>query len=315
MRKTKYFDMKKLTTIFLCVYTINTYCENCIYFKAKFDNLISLSGINKFDYNMICSEDVKYASYSTINGHKTFNINKSFFSSYPEIVFHIILAHELGHYVYNHNNETTPDEEIQADIYCGKIMAKIGYRDIDNVLEVFQTLPADESKHYATREKRKNAVKLGWESVIEKEALPIVNFNPVIIWKFDKGLLNVRIDGNLYTSDTFYNHLIYFDSISKSTIQLIRNHQNRSSGIGRLVSNRTLITYRRTWKGYNIYENGIELEKIKCTENRATINQDGDIICNCKNKITNKYVNYKLKYFDIAPKKYAMPAYQIEDEK
>jgi hypothetical protein len=95
-----------------------------------------------------------------------------------------VLAHEMGHHYYNHvvsSGGSTPPKEIEADVFSGFVMAKLG-ATLDQSLAAMQAIAADRASvsHPAKRD-RLNAITKGWNSAGNNETAtnPTSPSNPI----------------------------------------------------------------------------------------------------------------------------------------
>jgi hypothetical protein len=90
-----------------------------------------------------------------------------------------ILAHEVGHIINNHfvdsDHASTPELELAADKFAGKILAKMG-ADLEPTLSAFKSkyMQSADGDSYPSTEKRIQAVKEGWEAEISDPTPPNV---------------------------------------------------------------------------------------------------------------------------------------------
>jgi hypothetical protein len=77
-----------------------------------------------------------------------------------------VLAHEMGHHIYNHlltgTGGSTPDKELQADYFSGYVMAKLGASLNDATIAMRKISPVNASATHPGQAARVAAIQSGW---------------------------------------------------------------------------------------------------------------------------------------------------------
>jgi hypothetical protein len=282
----------------------------CNKYKSLFNDIIAKASISKNKVALICITDINVEDFTLKkDGISEIKIGLRKMKEYPDVVFCGVIAHELGHFLLNHEGPPVFERENPADSICGSIMRKLGF-DIDDMSNIIFYFDADKTA-YGTKSQRINAYKKGWVKENELQgALIYQAYTPKVTWEvLSPDTLSVWIGDRQLIIDTFYNHGLVFDPISNSTIQLIQwNNKVASRGVGRIVTNRSLYTYRKTRKGYNLYYKAEERPLSDCL--RGFLNYDGTngITPECENEELGFKIQYLLTDYRLAPHKYCMPA-------
>jgi len=78
-----------------------------------------------------------------------------------------VLAHEMGHHYYNHvvsSGGSTPPKEIEADVFSGFVMAKLG-ANLQQSIAAMQAIASDKaSVSHPAKKDRLDAISKGWNS-------------------------------------------------------------------------------------------------------------------------------------------------------
>jgi hypothetical protein len=106
-----------------------------------------------------------------------------------------VFTHEIGHHLLGHlldNNTQRKQEEIEADIYAGFVLRKMGADSIEVLTGVNSLTNEEASTDYPSRAERKNSVLDGWRQADYLENLNCDDRN--------KMLSNPNTDPHLYES-------------------------------------------------------------------------------------------------------------------
>lgn len=268
---------------------------------------------------MECSDNVPNAKYSFHDSLSSIIVNPSYFSQFSMAVLIAAICHELGHFKLNHHTASSDrdemlQQELSADSICGYYMRKLNFSRPEEAFEVLNTASESESGKYPSKEKRKENILKGWRKASdENNLISYASYSPRVIWEITENSLLIKIDEReIFKLSTWYNHGAVYDPLTNSTFQLLK-YRNKQGicGIGRLVTNKTNITYRRNGNsGFSIYENGRELKKIYCQKNNPLLKTDDqNLEFTCWNESRKTNVTYLLVDYKYAPDKYLMPAF------
>ncbi|TGE25187.1 hypothetical protein E5K00_08320 [Hymenobacter aquaticus] len=289
------------------------YGTDCLDYKWVFNDIINQAIIENVQLDIVCSDSVANAEIRNLaDGKRLIIINHAYFYNYSRIVLAAVLCHELGHIVSKHEGASNRKQELEADELCGFYMKKLGFSRVEEAYEAINIAHAN-SIDYPGVDLRKYAVDQGWKLANNDLSIAsYASYNPRVIWEFKDGKLCVMVDNRQLSFPVYYNHGIVYDSSLFSTIQLVGYRNNKhAKGIGRLVSNKTNIAYRKNrGGGFSVYENGLELEISKCQENKVYLKKkENDLVYTCWNSALEKYVDYIFIDYRFAPVGLVMPAF------
>lgn len=193
----------------------------------------------------------------------------------------VIVFHELGHYLNDNENLcSNPTIELDADQFSGVYMAKFNENKGD-CLRCYDVIAEGDGKTHPFRAERKERFLKGWNDGLRDFNInSFTSINPSVIWQKKGSILTVEVDEKQFSFTYYKNKLIrikkgvgsqdsirYDDEIGlvyipfvNSTYQLINPQSPEKRGIGRLVNDKTAITYIRYGDKFRYFNGGIEVK-------------------------------------------------------
>lgn len=185
--------------------------------------------------------------------------NPAFFNNKPEYLILGVMSHELGHYINHHDDiGSRSDLEIDADYYTGFFLKRLGVPDLNKAYSCLDLIQSDEATatHPAKLE-RKISIENGWKNAEGNGLSASAGYSPRIIWRENKGTVTILINGDSIKQRLLYrNGLIYIEKMN-TTLQLHGLTEGSAKGTGRIINNKTNVTYIRTTASkYKLFRKG-----------------------------------------------------------
>lgn len=274
-----------------------------------FNSLISIAGIQNSRIKLVTSNQTSSAKYIKQDTISYIIYNPLAFHNKQDEIFIGVIAHELGHFINHHDDfGSRKDLELDADYYIGFLMRRLNILDMNKVFSCLTLFPDNTmSETHPEKEKRKISIQNGFENSANGASInTYANSNPRVVWEVNKLTINDK-EFNCIGVCPWDKDGIFYDSATNSTYQLI-NFRKEYSGIGRLVNNRTEITFLRTGKNtFKIYRNGKILRKSECEKPYWAENNE-DLVVKCYDPILKKRIDFILKDYKYAKYNILLPA-------
>jgi hypothetical protein len=275
--------------------------------RLKIDSTkIDLEFVDNLAYGAVCDSS---------SGAPVIKIDPIRFSKYPDVVLIASLCHELGHYRLHHLlSKPSMEQEEQADQFCGEMMHTLGFQRVDEICECLFFTPEDGNFLYPSKKERELQIEMGWKKSDASSITAYQSFNPLVFWKMRQDSLIVTVNDKTFKPvfEDRYAYGMFYDSSTFSTYELLGfSQKNGRQGQGRLVSNKTAYCYKRIKNKFSIYRRGNDYELPACVppEDGRYINDEGDLIVECYDKLEKRNVTFIFRYYDRAPDDYFLPAY------
>lgn len=209
----------------------------------------------------------------------------------------VIIFHELGHYLNDNENLcSNPNIELDADQFSGVYMAKLN-QNKNNCLRCFEIITEGDGVSHPLRASRKSRFLKGWDDgMLSFDLKSFTSINPSVTWEKTGEEVRIFIDEKTIILNYVTNKLIrikspmspnidsirYDDKIGllyvsnlNSSYQLLEPQNSDHNGLGRLVNDRTAITYLRLDNKFRYYVGGIEVANYQ-TKNMGFANSGKD---------------------------------------
>ena len=292
-------------------YTLNYNDEKDETRKKQFHLILSVAGIKTGLIKLVLSDETNFAKYLKADTVAYIAYNQLSFHNKQDWQFLGVIAHEVGHYINHHNDLCgRKDLEIDADYYIGFLLRRLGATKIEMAYSCLDLFPdTEETDSHPSKDKRKIAIKNGWENSVNNSTLSsFANQNPRIIWYVENKKLVIQIDEKKVKPSIWNSNGVYYDETTNSTIQLL-NFKKEKKGIGKLTNNRTQITFLRTQRNkFKIYRNGVILTLADCSKPEWD-DEEIDLIVKCYDPIIKRPAQFVLKDYYYSNYGVLMPAF------
>lgn len=292
-------------------YTLNYNEETNVNRKKLFQSLLTVAGIKTGLIKLVLSDETNFAKYLKADTVAYIAYNQLSFHNKQDWQFLGVIAHEIGHYINHHNDLCgRKDLEIDADYYIGFLLRRLGASNIEMAYSCLDLFPnIEETDSHPSKGKRKIAIKNGWDNSGNNSSLSsFANQNPRIIWYVEDKKLVIQIDERKVEPSSWNINGVYYDEATNSTIQLL-NFEEEKKGIGKLINNRTQITFMRTRANkFKIYRNGVILTLDECSKPEWD-DKETDLFVKCYDPIIKRPAQFVLKDYYYSNYEVLMPAF------
>lgn len=277
--------------------------------KKLFQSILSVAGIKTGLIRLVLSNETNFAKYLKADTVAYIAYNQLSFHNKQDWQFMGVIAHELGHYINHHNDLCgRKDLEIDADYYVGFLLRRLGASNIEMAYSCLDLFPdSQETDSHPSKDKRKIAIKNGWDNSTDNATLSsFASQNPRIIWYVENRKLVIEIDERKVKPSIWNSNGVCYDKTTNSTIQLM-NFEKEKKGIGKLINNRTEITFMRTQGNkFKIYRNG---EIIPECDPPKWDDKDIDLMVKCYDPTIKRPAQFVLKDYYYSNYGVLMPAF------
>lgn len=305
-----------------------------------FNKSLDALGIkNKNIFLAISDKLYKNARYRKMKSGSYIIYDKSMFLDIPnwEVAFIGIIGHELGHYINHHADvhPQIPESELEADYCAGYLLARLNYDTSEVNYYCNNRLSKKQAPSYPSYEERKTSILNGYSNGVNCVSIDqYSNSNVIVLWEkipegkiiikhyeeeqeFSKSDIHAMKEGVWDTKG-----VVYIPTIN-STIELTDwNKRKRMYGRGKIVNNRTDLTWRRERDNFWIYRKGnakvtildtSEKDQYWCKGTEGYCEKDVDYVIRFYDEARQKPVKYILKNYKYAEDGHLTSAFIVEN--
>jgi tetratricopeptide (TPR) repeat protein len=165
------------------------------------NEILNTAGLSNSNFIVKSCSGVDNALAFIYNNERYILMDENFFNSFSRenLMYVIILAHEIGHHLHGHvslydeTDEDSRNSELQADQFAGFIIGKLGFEFTDVELIAKKLLPEAQSSSHPGLNSRIDSYLKGYNAAIKQDEKTINKYYDEIKDQAIKSILNNNI--------------------------------------------------------------------------------------------------------------------------